>query len=125
MRKEKRFDEQFNNMIAKLSCSLIISILDYFLLEGEIKSMLIVMLLLFFSAFWGIVNNKKAWLTALLIWIMLPFANLIKIFFVPGPYLNSEHTYSFLIFSALSLLLCFFGAYSSVFARSIARRAGL
>ncbi len=87
--------------------------------------MLVILLLLFFSAFWGIVNHKKIWLTVLLIWILIPVINFIRILIIPADYLPSKNYDSLVIFPVLSLLLCFLGAYSSVFARSVAERSRL
>ena len=123
--KERWINKNSDNVTAKLICSFIIGFVDCILYKSEIKSMVVIILMLFFSAFWGIVNQKKAWLTAILIWSLIPVNNFLRIYFIQEPYLTSKSHFSLIIFSILTLILCFLGAYSSVFARSIARRARL
>jgi len=121
----KWFNKQSNNVIWGLSCSFIISVLNYFLLQGEIKSMFVISLMSFFSAFGGIVNHKKAWLSALSIWVIIPLMRFIKYTFIAPDSLPQGKYDSFFLFSIVSLALCFLVAYSSVIARWIATRARL
>jgi hypothetical protein len=125
VKKSSLIDQNTDNIIGKLFCGLIIGILYCMSFDSEMKSMLMILFLLSFSAFWGIINQKKIWLTVLLIWGLIPIINLYRIFVLQEQFDGLKGLYSLALFSFLSLLLCFLGVYSSIFARSIARRAGI
>jgi hypothetical protein len=104
---------------------LFISALDNFLLDCEIKPMVMVFLFILSSSLWGIINFKRAWISALSVWIPIHVIRLVKNIFYSSAEINPENKNSYYLFAAISLLLCLLAAYASVIARRISLRAKL